>query len=64
MIDIKKFFMGLNGKSIVIIGLILSILQLTNFISIDEINPEIERAQVIAALATVIIILIGILFEE
>ena len=56
--------MVLNGKSIIIIGLILSILQLTNFISINEINPEIERAQVLAALATVIIILIGILFER
>ena len=56
--------MGFNGKSIFIIGIILFIFQLINFISINEINPEIERAQVLAALSSILIVLIGILFER
>ena len=56
--------MKFNGKSLIIIGLILFILQLVNFISINEINPEIERAQVLSALSSIIIILIGLLFER
>ena len=56
--------MGFNGKSIFIIGVILFIFQLINFISINEINPEIERAQVLAALSSIFIVLIGILFER
>ena len=56
--------MGFNGKSIIFIGVILFIFQIANFISIDSITPELERAQVIAAIASVIIILIGFLFKQ
>ena len=56
--------MNFNGKNLIFIGLILFSLQLINFVSINQINPEIERAQVLAALASVLIILIGILFER
>ncbi len=56
--------MRFNGKTITILGFILFIFQLINFISISEINPEIERAQVLAALSSIVIILIGILFER
>ena len=56
--------MSFNNKSLITVGLILFILQLVNFISIREITPEIERAQVLAALSSIIIILIGILFES
>ena len=56
--------MGFNGKSLIFIGAILFIFQIANFISIDSITPELERAQVIAAIASVIIILIGFLFKQ
>jgi len=56
--------MGFNGKTIVTLGVVLFIFQLANFISIQEINPEIERAQVLAALSSIFIILIGLLFER
>ena len=51
--------MEFNGRSIIVTGIILFIFQLVNFISIDLITPELERAQVISALSSVIIILIG-----
>tara|TARA_Y100000589_G_scaffold306776_1_gene321827 strand:+ start:1013 stop:1639 length:627 start_codon:yes stop_codon:yes gene_type:complete len=56
--------MGFNGKSIIYLGIILFIFQLINFLSINEINPEIERAQVLAALSSIILILVGFLFER
>ena len=56
--------MGFNGKSLIIIGILLFIFQIANFISIDKITPELERAQVLAAIASVIIILIGFLFKQ
>jgi len=56
--------MGFNGKSLVIIGVILFIFQIINFFSIETITPELERAQVIAAIASLIIILIGFLFKQ
>ena len=56
--------MGFNGKSLILIGTILFIFQITNFISIETITPELERAQVLAAIASLIIILIGFLFKE
>ena len=56
--------MGFNGKSLILIGSILFLFQIVNFFSIDTITPEIERAQVIAAIASLIIILIGFLFKE
>ena len=56
--------MGFNGKSLIIIGSILFILQLANFLSIDSITPELERAQVLSAISSVVIILIGFLFKE
>jgi len=56
--------MGFNGKSLILIGIILFIFQIANFFSIGSITPELERAQVLAAIASLIIILIGFLFKE
>ena len=56
--------MRFNGKSIVLVGLILFILQIVNFISLDFITPSSERAQVLAAISSIIIILIGLLFNR
>ncbi len=56
--------MGFNGKSLILIGTILFIFQIVNFFSIKVITPELERAQVIAAIASLIIILIGFLFKQ
>tara|TARA_B100000212_G_scaffold12123_1_gene8686 strand:- start:1090 stop:1716 length:627 start_codon:yes stop_codon:yes gene_type:complete len=56
--------MNFNGKNLIIIGSILFSLQLINFISINQISPEIERAQVLAAISSIIIILIGFLFQR
>jgi len=56
--------MGFNGKSLILIGVILFIFQIANFISIETITPELERAQVLAAIASFIIILIGFLFKQ
>jgi hypothetical protein len=56
--------MGFNGKSLILIGLILFIFQIANFISIETVTPELERAQVLAAIASLIIILIGFLFKQ
>jgi len=56
--------MGFNGKSLIFVGAILFIFQIANFISIETITPELERAQVLAAIASLIIILIGFLFKQ
>ena len=56
--------MGFNGKSLILIGFILFIFQIANFFSIDTITPELERAQVLAAIASLIIVLIGFLFKQ
>ena len=56
--------MGFNGKSLISVGIILFIFQIANFISIERITPELERAQVLAAIASLIIILIGFLFKQ
>ncbi len=56
--------MGFNGKSLIIIGTILFVFQIANFFSIEIITPELERAQVLAAIASLIIILIGFLFKQ
>ena len=56
--------MGFNGKSLILIGAILFIFQIANFISIETITPELERAQVLAAIASLIITLIGFLFKQ
>ncbi len=56
--------MGANGKSLILIGSILFIFQIANFFSIEIITPELERAQVLAAIASLIIILIGFLFKQ
>ena len=56
--------MGFNGKSLILIGAILFIFQIANFISIETITPELERAQVLASIASLIIILIGFLFKQ
>ena len=56
--------MGFNGKSLISVGVILFIFQIVNFISIETITPELERAQVLAAIASLIIILIGFLFKQ
>ncbi|MDA9728893.1 cofactor assembly of complex C subunit B [Prochlorococcus sp. AH-736-N17] len=56
--------MGFNGKSLILIGIIIFIFQIVNFFSIETITPELERAQVLAAIASLIIILIGFLFKQ
>ena len=56
--------MNSNGKNLIIIGSILFSLQLINFVSISQISPEIERAQVLAAISSIIIILVGFLFQR
>ncbi len=56
--------MGFNGKSLISVGIVLFIFQIANFISIESITPELERAQVLAAIASLIIILIGFLFKQ
>ena len=56
--------MGFNGKSLISVGVILFIFQIANFISIETITPELERAQVLASIASLIIILIGFLFKQ
>ena len=56
--------MGFNGKSLIFIGTILFIFQIANFFSIEIITPELERAQVLAAIASLIIILIRFLFKQ
>ena len=56
--------MGFNGRSLILIGTILFIFQIANFLSIDSITPELERAQVLAAITSLIIILIGFLFKQ
>ena len=56
--------MVFNGQNLIIIGVILFLFQLANFFSIDSITPELERAQVISAIASLIIILIGFLFKQ
>ncbi len=56
--------MEFNGKNLISIGSILFLLQLINFFSINQISPEIERAQVLAAISSIIVILIGLLFQR
>ena len=56
--------MGFNGRTLIIIGSVLFIFQLENFFSIDSINPALERAQVLSAICSIIIILIGFLFKQ
>ena len=56
--------MNFSGKSLIIIGTILFFLQLGNFFSIDSITPELERAQIISAISSLIIVLIGFLFKQ
>ena len=56
--------MNFNGKSLIIVGLILFFFQLGNFFSIDSISPALERAQVLSAISSVIIVLIGFLFKK
>tara|TARA_A100001388_G_scaffold190290_1_gene143182 strand:+ start:42 stop:668 length:627 start_codon:yes stop_codon:yes gene_type:complete len=56
--------MVFSGKSLVLVGTILFIFQIANFFSIEKITPELERAQVLAAIASLIIILVGFLFKQ
>ena len=56
--------MNFNSKNLIYIGSILFLFQLINFASINQITPEIERAQVLAAISSIIIILIGFLFQR
>jgi len=56
--------MGFNGKSLIFIGITLFFFQIANFFSIVKITPELERAQVLAAIASLIIVLIGFLFKQ
>ena len=56
--------MAFNGKSLISIGVLLFIFQIANFFSIETITPELERAQVLASIASLIIILVGFLFKQ
>ena len=56
--------MNFNGKTLIIIGSILFLFQLGNFLSIDKISPALERAQVLSAISSIIIVLIGFLFKQ
>ena len=56
--------MDFNGKTLIIIGSTLFVFQLGNFFSIDSISPALERAQVLSAISSVIIVLIGFLFKQ
>jgi len=56
--------MGFNGKSLILVGTILFIFQIANFFSIETVTPELERAQTLAAISSLIIILIGFLFKQ
>ena len=56
--------MEFNGKSLIVIGTVLFIFQIANFISVELITPELERAQVLASISSLIIILIGFLFKQ
>jgi len=56
--------MVFNGESLIIIGIILFLFQLANFLSIESITPELQRSQVLSAVSSVIVILIGFLFKE
>ena len=56
--------MVFNGESLIIIGLILFLFQLANFLSIESITPELQRSQVLSAVSSVIVILVGFLFKE
>ena len=56
--------MEFNGKSLIFTGTILFIFQIANFFSVELITPELERAQVLAAISSLIIILIGFLFKQ
>lgn len=56
--------MEFNGKTLILVGSILFVFQLANFITLELITPEVGRAQVLAALSSIIIILIGFLFER
>ncbi len=56
--------MNFDGKTLIIIGSILFCFQLGNYFSIDTISPALERAQVLSAVSSVIIVLIGFLFKQ
>jgi len=56
--------MEFNGKSLIFIGAVLFIFQIANFFSVELITPELERAQVLAAISSLIIILVGFLFKQ
>ena len=56
--------MNFNGKTLISIGSLFFFLQLANFFSIDSVTPALERPQVLSAITSVIIILIGFLFEQ
>ena len=56
--------MEFNGKSLIFTGTILFIFQIANFFSVELITPELERAQVLAAISSLIIILVGFLFKQ
>ncbi len=56
--------MYFNGITLIIIGCILFLFQLANFFSLDSISPPLARAQVLSAISSVVIILIGFLFKQ
>jgi len=64
IIKLNQIYMNFNGKTLIIIGSILFLFQLGNFFSIDSISPALERAQVLSAISSILIVLIGFLFKQ
>ena len=56
--------MNFNGKTLIIIGSVLFFFQLVNFFAVDTISPAFQRAQVLSAISSIIIVLIGFLFKQ
>ena len=56
--------MNFNGKTLIIIGSVLFFFQLVNFFAVDTISPAFQRAQVLSAISSIIIVFIGFLFKQ
>ncbi|KGG12428.1 MULTISPECIES: cofactor assembly of complex C subunit B [Prochlorococcus] len=54
----------MSRNIIISLGIIFSLLNIANFFSISRITPSLQRSEVLSALASVIILLIGITWSE
>ena len=55
--------MGFNGKTLISVGVIFYF-SVSKFLFIDSITPELQRAQIISAISSLIIVLLGFLFKQ